>query len=281
MDTDRPDTDHRDAGQPDPSTDPVLVTRDDGYATVTLNRPAQRNAINASLLMILQSTMASLSADPSVAAVILTGTDPAFCAGLDLKELSASTRLLEGVPAADIPPNSPWVPLGKPLIGAINGPAVTGGLELALNCDFLVASERAVFADTHARVGVMPSWGLSVLLPQRVGFAMARRMSFTGDFVDARRALQAGLVTEVVAHEELPAVARRLAATIAANHRPAVEALHASYRRIEHHGTARELELELEAAREWRRSGRTDGIADRAPGVISRGRGQVTGDAGA
>jgi enoyl-CoA hydratase len=219
--------------------------------------------------------MADLAGSDEVGAVVLTGADPAFCAGLDLKELSSDARLLDdGGP--DIPVGAPWKRLGKPLIGAINGAAVTGGLEFALNCDFLIASERAAFADTHARVGVMPGWGLSVLLPQRVGFAMARRMSLTGDFVDARRALEAGLVTEVVAHEELMPAARRLAATIAANHRPAVQALHASYARIEAEAVASQLRLELDAACVWRRSGSTAGLAERVPGVIERGRSQAS-----
>lgn len=219
--------------------------------------------------------MADLGGRDDVAAVILTGSDPAFCAGLDLKELSQDARLLE-TGNKDIPLNAPWKPLGKPLIGAVNGVAVTGGLELALNCDFLIASERAAFADTHARVGILPGWGLSVLLPQRVGFAMARRMSFTGDFVDARRALEAGLVTEVVAHDQLMAKAASLAATIAGNHRPAVSALHASYRRIEAEATEAGLEIELESSKQWRRSGQSGGIADRVPGVISRGRDQAS-----
>jgi enoyl-CoA hydratase len=261
--------------QPEPDN-PVLLDVTEGVATVTLHRPSARNAISGALLDALRSTMAELGARADVTAVILTGTDPAFCAGLDLKELSSDSGLLDsGDPSTAIPPSSPWKPLGKPLIGAVNGPAVTGGLELALNCDFLVASERAVFADTHARVGVLPGWGLSVLLPQRVGFAMARRMSFTGDFVDARRALEAGLVTEVVPHAELLPLARRLASTIAANHRPAVSALHASYRRIEDDSTAAALELELDASRQWRQGGHTAGLAARVPGVISRGRGQV------
>lgn len=254
---------------------PVLVEVADGVATVTLNRPGARNAISHALLTSLRAVMAEVGSDPDVGAVVLTGADPAFCAGLDLKELSSDTRLLE-FSDPDVPPWSPWKPTAQPVIGAVNGPAVTGGLELALNCDFLIASDRAVFADTHARVGVMPGWGLSVLLPQRVGFAMARRMSLTGDFVDAPRALESGLVTEVVPHRELVPAARRLAATIAGNHRPAVTALHASYRRIEGEALARSLDLEQQAARDWKRSGRASGIAERVPGVISRGRGQVT-----
>ena len=256
--------------------EPVVVTRRDGVATVTLNRPSARNAISGALLGALRRTMAELGADDAVGAVVLTGADPAFCAGLDLKELSANGgRLLGDAENDGLPTGLPWVPLRKPLIGAVNGAAITGGLELALNCDFLIASERAVFADTHARVGILPGWGLSVLLPQRVGFAMARRMSFTGDFVHARRALEAGLVTEVVSHEELVDRAQSLATTIAANNRSAILRLHASYNRIEAEVVGAGLHLEHETSREWIRSGGTQGIADRVPGVFSRGRSQV------
>lgn len=254
---------------------PLEVEVAEGVATVRLHRPGSRNALSHALLSALRQAMAEVGAREDVGAVILTGSDPAFCAGLDLKELSAETRLLDaGDP--EVPAWSPWKPLAKPLIGAINGAAITGGLELALHCDFLIASERAVFADTHARVGILPGWGLSVLLPQRVGFAMARRMSFTGDFVDARTALAAGLVTEVVPHGDLLPTVHRVAATIAANHRPAISALHASYRRIEHEGAAEAFRLEQEAARDWRRSGGSAGIAERVPGVIARGRGQAS-----
>jgi enoyl-CoA hydratase len=255
----------------------VLLDVSGAVATVTLNRPAARNAISGALLGDLRAAMAELGEREDVGAIVLTGSDPAFCAGLDLKELSANTRLLDDG-SRDVPPNWPWKPPPQPIIGAINGAAITGGLELALHCDFLVASERAVFADTHARVGVLPGWGLSVRLPQRVGFAMARRMSFTGDFVDAARALEAGLVTQVVAHDDLLPVVQGLAATIAGNHRAAVLALRQSYERIEGEMSERGLALELEAARLWRLSGQTDGIGERVPGVISRGRGQAGPD---
>ena len=254
---------------------PLQVAVADGVATVTLDRPRARNALSHALLSALRRAMAELGEREEVRAVVLTGRDPAFCAGLDLKELSGDTKLLDAADP-DGPAWSPWRPLAKPLIGAINGASITGGLELALHCDFLVASERAVFADTHARVGILPGWGLSVLLPQRVGFAMARRMSLTGDFVDASTALSAGLVTQVVPHAELMPTAHSLAATIAANHQPAVQALHASYRRIEGESTARGFDLEQEAARAWRRGGGSAGIAERVPGVIARGRDQAS-----
>ncbi|MDE3206381.1 MAG: enoyl-CoA hydratase [Acidobacteriota bacterium] len=257
------------------NTGVLLVEVAEEVAVVTMNRPESRNALSAELLGALQSAMADLAARADVAVVILTGADPAFCAGLDLKELGLNSRLLEGGGASEPASSAPWPSLGKPLIGAVNGVAVTGGLELALNCDFLIASERAKFADTHARVGVMPGWGLTVLLPQRVGAAMARRMSFTGDFVDAATALRAGLVTEVVAHDELLPSARRLALTIAANNRSGVLGIYDTYRRLDAEATAAALAIELEASVRWRREGRTDGLAERVPGVISRGRDQI------
>jgi enoyl-CoA hydratase len=223
----------------------------------------------------LRSALSDLDSDDSIAVVVLTGADPAFCAGLDLKELSAGGRLL-GAGNAAIPTGSPWTPLSKPLVGAINGVAVTGGLELALNCDFLIASERASFADTHARVGVLPGWGLSVLLPERVGFTVARRMSFTGDYVTAARALEVGLVTEVVSHEQLLPATKQVAATIAANNRPAVSALRDSYRAIESESVGDGIRLEAEVSVAWQRSGGTEGLANRVPGVFSRGRSQVS-----
>lgn len=258
-----------------PETSPLLTDYSDGVATITLNRPESRNALSGELLRALRQAMSEAGDRDDIGAVILTGADPAFCAGLDLRELSTSPQLLSAGDA-DLPAGFPWKPIPKPVIGAVNGASITGGLELALNCDFLVASERAYFADTHARVGILPGWGLSVLLPERVGFAMARRMSFTGDFVDSKRALEAGLVTEVVAHEELLPTARRLATTIAGNYRPAVSALHASYRNIEKAAAGDGLALEQEAAREYRGSGQSEGIGDRVPGVISRGRTQVS-----
>ena len=128
--------------------------------------------------------------------MILTGADPAFCAGLDLKELGSSGGNLRAGNAdgsASQPgQHGPFPPMEKPVIGAVNGVAITGGFELALNCDFLVASERARFGDTHTRVGVMPGWGLTVLLPQAIGVRRAREMSFTGNFLDAARGLAVG-----------------------------------------------------------------------------------------
>jgi enoyl-CoA hydratase len=260
-----------------PSGDLVLVERDDvaGTALITLNRPESRNALNPALLGELRAALADV-ASADTGAVVLTGADPAFCAGLDLKELSGgNSNLLD---SGTGPEGYPWEPLDIPVIGAVNGVAVTGGLEIALNCDFLIASDRARFADTHARVGILPAWGLSVLLPERVGFSMARRMSTTGDFIDAAEALRAGLVTQVVNHEKLIPTALGLAATIASNHRPAVRALLSSYRQVESEFAAGAHQVELTNATRWRRAGGTEGVADRVPGVFDRGRTQNAGE---
>src|SRR5215208_5410641 len=175
--------------------DDVLLTETaDRVRTLTLNRPYARNALSSALRKQFFTALRDAEADDSVDVVILTGADPVFCAGLDLKELGDTTEL------PDISPK--WPPMTKPVIGAINGAAVTGGLELALYCDILIASESARFADTHARV---------VRLPQKVGVGMARRMSLTGDYLSATEALGTGLVTEVVPHDELLPAARRIA----------------------------------------------------------------------
>lgn len=259
-------------------TDPVLVeTPGDGTAVVTLNRPGARNAINAALLRELRTALHGLDADAEIGAIVLTGADPAFCAGVDLRELG--DRASAGSPAGDVADGRsapPWgTPLRTPLIGAVNGPAVTGGLEIALNCDILIASERARFADTHARVGILPGWRLSVLLPLFVGPGLARRMSLTGDFLPAEEALRAGLVTEVVPHAELLPAARRVAAAIAGNDRTAVQTLLGSYRRLEAELVGDGDRVEGETSRDWLATapGRAD-VARRREAIIERGRAQ-------
>jgi enoyl-CoA hydratase len=190
----------------------VLTEVTGGTAVVTLNRPEARNALSPELVTAIQETIGSLDADPDVAAIVLTGADPAFCAGVDLKRLAVADN------PGRLPGSTfygPLAPRRTPIIGAINGPAVTGGFELALACDFLLASERATFADTHARVGVMPGWGLTVRLPQLVGVNRAKQMSFTGDYIAADRAYEWGLVNEVVPHERLLPRALEVAASVA------------------------------------------------------------------
>lgn len=249
------------------STDVLLVDTRDRIQTLTLNRPGTRNALSAALRSRLFEALRQAQADDEVDVVILTGADPVFCAGLDLKELGDTTEL------PDISPK--WPPMTKPVIGAINGAAVTGGLEIALYCDILIASDQARFADTHARVGLLPTWGLSVRLPQKVGVGMARRMSMTGDYLSADEALRCGLVTQVVPHAELQDTARQVATSIVGNNQKAVRALLASYHDIDDAQNGAALWQEAAAAREWMKSTSGDDIAESRSNVIERGRTQV------
>jgi enoyl-CoA hydratase len=192
----------------------VLVVDSGPVRVLTLNRPQARNALNRGLIRALYAALKAADADESVRAVVITGADPAFCAGVDLKEAAR-----DGLKYFDEFKTHSCIAavadMRTPIIGAINGATFTGGLELALGCDFLIASERAVFADTHARVGILPGGGMTAHLPQVVGGAMARRLSMTGEVVDAARAEHIGLVTEVVAHDRVVARAVELAAQIA------------------------------------------------------------------
>jgi enoyl-CoA hydratase len=198
--------------------DVVLLEVTDSIATVTLNRPQAMNAMNRALRARLAAVMRQVDADPAVRAVILTGAGTrAFTAGLDLKELGRAAGALGSANATD-PADNPVRAIetcGKPVIGAINGVAITGGFELALACDVLVASTNARFADTHARVGIVPGWGLSQKLSRVIGISRAKELAFTGNFLDAATALQWGLVNHVVAPETLLPLARRLAGDMA------------------------------------------------------------------
>ncbi|BBY29398.1 enoyl-CoA hydratase [Mycolicibacterium sediminis] len=249
------------------TTDVLLIDTTDRVRTLTLNRPQARNALSSELRTAFYAALHDAEADDDVDVVILTGADPVFCAGLDLKELGGSTQL------PDISPK--WPSMRTPVIGAINGAAVTGGLELALYCDILIASEHARFADTHARVGLLPTWGLSVRLPQKVGIGMARRMSLTGDYLSAQEALRTGLVTEVVPHDDLLPAARRVAASIVGNNPRAVRALLESYHRIDDEQTGAGLWLEAQSATRWMRETSGDDVAESRAAVFERGRAQV------
>lgn len=218
-------------------------------AIVTLNRPEARNAISPDLAEQLPARIREADAAEGVRAIILTGADPAFCAGFDLRDVGGGKKKGEN------PHPGYWgalPPTRVPVIGAINGAAVTGGFEIALACDFLIASDRARFADTHAKVGMVPGWGLSIILPRVVGTARARRMSITSEFVDAQRALEWGLVTEVVEHGRLLERAVEVAALIAGNHEGAVTAIRSVYDEVAALGDSdAAFELENVRAREW------------------------------
>ena len=192
----------------------VLVERDGPVAIVTMNRPDALNALSRALRAELVKTFAELAEDDTVRVAILTGAGRAFTAGVDLKE-AGQTGFALGADGGEIDlakglASYPW-----PIIGAINGFAITGGFELALMCDVLLASENAKFADTHARVGIMPGWGLSQKLSRLIGISRAKELSFSGNFLDAETAERWGLVNHVYAADELLPAAKKLAQEMA------------------------------------------------------------------
>ena len=189
----------------------ILVEKKGAVALVTLNRPEARNALSRALREAICETFDTLAEDDSIRAVVLTGSgDKAFTAGVDLKE-AGQTGFALGADGGNIDMakslgNYPW-----PIIGAINGYAITGGFELALMCDVLLASTNARFADTHAHVGIVPGWGLSQKLCRLIGISRAKELSFTGNFLDAETAERWGLVNRVYQPEELVPAALQMA----------------------------------------------------------------------
>lgn len=224
----------------------TLLADDHGAVRVlTLNRPQARNALSTDLFEALYAALRAADDHDTVRAVVLTGADPAFCAGVDLKQAQQLgrdyfRRFAEHDCMAAV------AGLRKPIVGAVNGATFTGGLEIALACDFLIASDRAVFADTHGRVGILPGGGMTARLPQVVGAAMARRLSMTGEVLDAARAERIGLVTEVVAHQNLLPRALELAGQIAEVPPTTMAGLKEMYRR----GAATVTEPALAAERQ-------------------------------
>jgi enoyl-CoA hydratase len=195
----------------------LVETRNDGaVAVITLNRPEAMNAMSTGLRNALSDAVAATAGDPEVRVIVLTGAgDRAFSAGLDLKEVGAHGLRgnANGVPVANL--IGAILDCDKPIIAAVNGVAVTGGLELALACDIIIASTRARFADTHVRVGVTPGWGLSQRLPRLIGISRAKELSLSGNFIDSMTALAWGLVNRVVEPDQLLPQALALAGDIA------------------------------------------------------------------
>lgn len=188
----------------------VIVERDGPVAIVTMNRPDALNALSRALRSRLVTVFRELSEDDAIRAVVLTGAGRAFTAGVDLKE-AGQTGFALGADGGDIDLAEGLAAYPWPIIGAINGFAITGGFELALMCDVLLASENAKFADTHARVGIMPGWGLSQKLSRLIGISRAKELSFTGNFLDADTASEWGLVNRVYSADELLPAAIKMA----------------------------------------------------------------------
>lgn len=207
-------------------TDFLLVERDGPVVTWTLNRPEQRNAFSSQDDMFaVEDACEAVRADTSVRVVILTGSGSAFCAGGDVKAMRDRTGIFEGSPyrlrnryrdgIQRIP--SALYELETPVIAAVNGPAIGAGLDLACMCDIRIASNRATFAESFVKLGIVPGDGGAWLLPRIVGMPRASQMALTGDMIDAARALEWTLVTELVEPDDLLSTARDMAHRIAAN----------------------------------------------------------------
>ncbi|MFT6050501.1 MAG: enoyl-CoA hydratase [Halioglobus sp.] len=193
----------------------VLLEKCDGYAVITLNRPDDMNALSRELRVDFVAAFDDCTDDADIRVVILTGNGRAFCAGFDLKELASTVQNDASQEADNIVARAMERFVG-PIIGAINGHAITGGFEMALACDILIASDNARFADTHARVGMLPGWGLSQKLPRMIGLSRAKEISFTGTPVFAKQAYEWGLVNHVVEPDQLLSRAVQMAENMCA-----------------------------------------------------------------
>ena len=254
----------------------LLVEKKDGIATLTLNRPKAMNALSRELVASIGQAFIDLSEDKQTGVVILTGAGRAFCAGLDLKEMTeqgvggGGNSREDNLDTIDIVNG-----FDRPIIGAINGVAITGGFELALACDFLIASTEARFADTHARVGVLPGWGMSQKLPRMIGIGRAKELSFTGNYLSAEQALDWGLVNRVVPPDELLPACRTLAAEILS----CAPGMVSKYKRVIDQGYGRPLSdaltMERKICREHARQLTRDFVAAQRQSVQERGRKQT------
>lgn len=228
-----------------------VVHRSGPVAVVTIDRPAARNALTADMRRHFGVLVSELDGAEDIRAIVLTGAEPSFSAGVDVKERLAGDR-----PPPLVRPNPGEVlrSCATPVIAAVNGPCVAGGLEMALSCTFILASDRATFRDTHARLGLMPGWGLSALLPRAVGVRLAREMTLTGRPLEAEEAQSAGLVNRVCPHEELMDQALQAARALSEADPRVVRAALDLYRR----GTGVPLDVALRFEREAADAWRTD-----------------------
>ena len=196
------------------SGDPFVVADRGSVRFIIINRPDARNALTRQMRRDFPALIAAGETAEGIGAIVLTGAPPAFGAGVDLKERAREAA------AVPIRPNPGEVlrAAAKPVIAAVNGACATGALEMALSCSFIIAADDARFADTHAKVGLMPRWGQLHLLPRAIGVRRARQMMATGEYIDAPTALAWGLVNETVVGEQLLERCAAIGAAIAGAH---------------------------------------------------------------
>jgi 2-(1,2-epoxy-1,2-dihydrophenyl)acetyl-CoA isomerase len=204
--------------------DPVIVERDGGVATVRLNRPDRHNALSAEMVDALIDVIAGLDADGATRCLVLTGAGPSFCAGGDVKAMYAGEGMFGGSSAEmhqGFRNGIQRIPrlfneIDVPVVAAVNGPAIGAGLDMAAMCDVRIASEKATFAESFLRLGLVSGDGGAWYLPRVIGHARATEMTLTAASIDAVRAAEWGLVSRVVAPDDLVGEVMSIAAAIAA-----------------------------------------------------------------
>jgi enoyl-CoA hydratase len=255
-------------------SDVVLVERfENGVVVLTLSRPEKMNALSFRLRADVTAAFRSLAIDTSVNAIVLTGSGRAFSAGVDLGELG-SGKGASTLAATDLDMVGAMRSCSMPIIAAVNGVAITGGFELVLACDIVIAATKAQFADTHARVGIVATWGLTQRLPRLIGMNRAKELSFSGRFLTAPLAERWGLVTAVVEPDQLMNHSLALAEEIAAGDRAAVAAMKRCYDDGGDLPFGAALQFEIETAATHMRSVKPEDIAARRAAVQARGRAQ-------
>ncbi len=192
------------------TTDAILVERSaEGWAQITFNRPDKLNTLSIALRQEVHAVVQALEQDADIHVLILTGAGKVFTAGLDLDEWSTGGEVAAAAFTHDV--IASLRQFKGPVIAAIQGAAITGGVEIALACDVIIASSRAKFADTHVHVGLLPGWGGSVRMVERVGMQRAKELALTGRFFSAQEALEWGFVNHVVEPNQLLPFAQDLA----------------------------------------------------------------------
>jgi enoyl-CoA hydratase len=250
----------------------LLIDRQGACAQVTLNRPAKLNALNKPLRNDLAAVLRDLAEDGEVRVVILTGAGRAFCAGMDLKEFENPE------PGGDADPLAPFQALEampKPLIAAVNGFAVTGGFELVLACDIIIASHSARFADTHAALGILPGAGISQKLSRMLGQPRAMALSLMGDFLSGEEAFRQGLASHLVADAELLPFARAMAQRIAELEPEVARSMKQLIREGSRKTLGDGIALEERMHAEWTRRGRRKLAASQREAVMEKTRSQA------
>jgi enoyl-CoA hydratase/carnithine racemase len=213
----------------------LVLTHSAGHVlTITLNRPDKRNAMSSALMRALAAAVGEASTNSGIRVVILRAVGPAFCAGLDLDELAEPLAMgnLDDMLVTEV--LAPLEACPKPTLAVVHGDALAGGCQLALHCDLRIATPAARFGMPVARLGLAAPYPLTLKLVEMIGSATTKELLFTGEALDAERALRIGLVNRVVPAPALEDHARTLATTIAANAPIAVQAMKSYVRRTSH-----------------------------------------------